>query len=329
MSMFVQLAQTSQVLSLTALEEASRQGLREADIEHLFLALVLSDQVAGRVLREIGIGIEDARRAVRDQHDAQLASLGVRAALPDPGRIVFHETDGYELKQRAADLIRRAGGKSRDGSAAAVLRELVAEPSGLIADILHRLDVAPDEVLERLDRSVADAGVPAPEPSLSKGQASGSQGTFVPGPVAQVWDFLADPGRVPEWEVSAGEIELSGQEARRGAVWEGRAAEEFPDGKPLNIKPPYRRRRIELVTAERPHRVAWSFVYPDAPQSRPFRTEFTLAPTTGGTRVTITTSWPRHTGWRRLVGVPLRPLQKLTVWLRLFQTGSAVSRAFR
>ena len=99
MSKFVQAAQTSQVLSLTALEEASRQGLREADIEHLFLALVLSDQVAGRVLREMGIGIDDARRAVREQHDAQLASLGVRAVLPDPGRIVFHETDGYELKQ--------------------------------------------------------------------------------------------------------------------------------------------------------------------------------------------------------------------------------------
>lgn len=329
MSKFVQAAQTSQVLSLTALEEASRQGLREADIEHLFLALVLSDQVAGRVLREMGIGIDDARRAVREQHDAQLASLGVRAVLPDPGRIVFHETDGYELKQRAADLIGRAGGKSRDGSAAAVLRELLAEPSGLIADILHRLDATPQEVLERLDRSVAGGVATAPEPSVSKGRTTGTQETFVPAPAAQVWAFLADPVCVPEWEVSVGSIELSGQEARPGAVWEGRAPEARQDGKPLKIKPLFRRRLIELVTAECPHRLAWSFEYPDASQSRPILTEFTLAPTTGGTQVTITTSWTRRTGWRRLVGVPLRPLQKLMVWLHLFQTGSAISRAFR
>ena len=325
MSKFVQTAQTSQVLSLTALEEASRQGLREADIEHLFLALVLSDQVAGRVLREMGIGIDDARRAVREQHDAQLASLGVHSVLPDPGRIVFHETDGYELKQRTADLIGRASGKSRDGSAAAVLCELLAEPSGLIADILHRLDATPQEVMERLDRSVAGGVATAPGPSVSKGRTTGTQETFVPASAAQVWDFLADPLRVPEWEVSVGSIELSGQEARPGAVWEGRAPEARPDGKLLKIKPRFRRR----LTAEGPHRAAWSFVYPDAPQSRPILTEFTLAPTTGGTQLTITSSWARPTGWRRLVGVPLRPLQKLMVWLHLFQTGSAISRAFR
>lgn len=311
MSKFVRATQTSQVLSLMALEEASRQGLREADIDHLFLALVLSDEVAGRVLREMGIGIDDARRAVREQHDAQLASLGVRAVLPDPGRIVFHETDGYELKQRAADLIGRAGGKNWDGSAAAVLRELLGEPSGLIADILHRLDATPQEVLERLDRSVAVGVATAPEPSVSKGRAAGSQEIFVPAPVAQVWEFLTDPVRVPEWEVSVSQIETVIGEVRPGAVWEGRAPEARPDGKPVKIRPPFRRRLIELVTADRSHRVAWRFVYPDAPQSRPILTEFTLAPTTGGTQVTITTSWTRHTGWRRLVGVPLRPLQKL------------------
>lgn len=329
MSKFVQAAQTSQVLSLTALEEASRQGLREADIEHLFLALVLSDQLAGRVLRELGIGIEDARLAVREQHDAQLASLGVRAALPDPGRIVLQETDGYELKQRATDLIGRAAGKNRDGSAAAVLRELVAEPSGLVADILRRLDATPEEVLERLEGATPSDVSAAPEPSLTKGRVSGRRETFVPAPVEQVWVFLTDPARVPDWEVSIGWIETTMQEVRPGGVWEGRAPEASPDGKPLKIKPPFRRRRIELVAAEQPHRVAWRFVYPDALQSRPILTEFALAPTTGGTQVTITSAWTRHTGWRRLVAVPLRPLHPLMVWLYLFQIGSAISRAFR
>lgn len=329
MSRFVQAAQTSQVLSLTALEEASRQGLREADIEHLFLALVLSDQVAGRLLWEMGVGIEDARLAVREQHDAQLASLGVRAALPDPGRIVFHETDGYELKQRAADIIRRAGGKSRDGSAAAVLRELVVEPSGLVADILRRLDTTPQEVLEGLDRVVASDVSAVNRSSSSNDRVSGAQETFVPAPVEQVWAFLADPERIPEWEVSVGGIETTVQEVLPGAVWEGRAPEAHPDGRPLKIRQPFRRRLIELVATERPHRVVWSFVYPDAPRSRAILTEIALAPTSGGTQVAMTSSWTRPSGWRRLVGVPLRPLQRFIVWLRLFHAGSAISRAFR
>ena len=41
MNKLVRAAQTSQSLSLAAMEEASRRGLREADIEHLFLALVI------------------------------------------------------------------------------------------------------------------------------------------------------------------------------------------------------------------------------------------------------------------------------------------------
>ncbi|STX14066.1 Uncharacterised protein [Kytococcus sedentarius] len=40
MNKLVRAAQTSQSLSLAAMEEASRLGLREADIDHLFLALV-------------------------------------------------------------------------------------------------------------------------------------------------------------------------------------------------------------------------------------------------------------------------------------------------
>ena len=41
MSKFVRAAQTSQSLSLAAMEEASRAGLRVADLEHLVLALVI------------------------------------------------------------------------------------------------------------------------------------------------------------------------------------------------------------------------------------------------------------------------------------------------
>lgn len=329
MSKFVRVAQTSQSLSLAAMEEASRLGLRTADIEHLFLALVINDQSAGRALRDIGIDLDTARRAVEEQHAAQLASLGIEASFPEAGRIVFHETDGYEWSKRASDLIARSADKDKAGDAAAVLRELVAEPSGLIADILERLGTTPAVLLEKLD--VVDSSTPATAPASAaiSGRISGTTETFVPAPIERVWDYFAEPTNIPHWEMTVGSVEDARQDAAVGGVWMGFARGRRPDGKPVKVKPKFRRRRIELVAAHRSERIAWSFAYPDAPRNSSALTEFTLAPTSGGTQVSITTSWSRRPGWRRVVGLPLRPIQKFIVWITLFQTGGAISRAFR
>ena len=329
MSKFVLAAQTSQSLSLAAMEEASRAGLRVADLEHLFLALVISDQPAGVSLRSMGIDIDGARRAVEEAHAAQLASLGIEASFPEAGRIVFHETDGYDWSKRAYDLIARSVDKDKNGDAAAVLRELVSEPSGLIVNILERLGTTPQAVLEHLDRFDAAAERTATRPAQVKGRVSGSIETFVPAPIDAVWQFLADPARIPDWEMSVGSIDHAVQGSTPGMVWQGLAPESRPDGKPVNVKPRFRRRSIELVTAHQPHRIAWSFTYPAAPESSAILTEFTLVNTTGGTQVQVTRSWSRRPGWRRLVALPLRPLQRFLVWITLFQTGGAVSRAFR
>ncbi len=64
MSKFTRYATTSQSLSLAAMEEASRRGLRTADLDNLFLALVLDDQSAGRALRNFGVTITSVRAAV-------------------------------------------------------------------------------------------------------------------------------------------------------------------------------------------------------------------------------------------------------------------------
>ncbi|WP_104165235.1 SRPBCC domain-containing protein [Cryobacterium sp. N22] len=329
MKKLVGAAQTSQTLSLAAMEEASRLGLREADIEHLFLALVISDQTAGRALRSMGINLDVARRAVEEQHEAQLALLGVDASFPGAGRIVFHETGGYEWSKRAYDLIARSGGKNKNGDAAAVLRELVAEPSGLITGILHRLGTTSDALLEGLTQIDELDEQTAPTAARAKGSVSGSTETFVPAPVEEVWEFLADPTHIHKWEMSVGSIDHSGQDAVLGMVWQGHAPTRRPDGKPVKVRPEFRRRSVELVQTHRPDRIAWRFTYPDTSRSRPILTEFILAATAGGTQITITTSWFRYSGWRRLVGLPLRPAQKFLVWITLFQTGSAISRAFR
>ena len=329
MNKLVRAAQTSQSLSLAAMEEASRLGLREADIEHLFLALVINDQSAGRALRSTGINLGAARQAVGEQHEAQLTSLGIAASFPEAGRIVFHETDGYEWSPRALDLITKSSGKNKKGDAAAVLRELVAEPSGLIAEILDRLATTPDALLKQLDQMESPAENTKPVPAKMKGRISGSSEMFVSAPMEKVWEFLADPTRIPEWEPSIGSIEHNGQEPSLGAIWQGLAPTSHPDGKPVKIKPQFRRRSIKLVAAHRQDRIAWSFAHPDVARSSSVLTEFTLVNTSGGTQIQITKSWSRRHGWRSLAAWPLRPIQKFLAWITLFQTGSAISRAFR
>ena len=334
MSKFTRAAQTSQSLSLAAMEEASRMGLREADIDHMLLALVISDQVAGRVLRAQGIDLGAARRAVEEQHEAQLASLGISASFPSPGRIVFHETDGYQWSKRALDIMTRASGKGREGDAAAVLRELVVEPSGLILDILQRLGTTPAEVCDELDRaeSLPLPTTPVPtarRPRPDEGRTTGARETFVPAPIEQVWDFLSTPGRIPEWEVSIGSVDQADGDAPSAKMWEGTAPVAHPDGRPLKIAPQFRRRTIELVAVQRPEHVSWRFSYPDAAHRGPVLTTFELASTAGGTQVTVTTSWARASGWRRVWGLPLRPLRAFIVWLSMNQIAGAISRAFR
>gem|GEM_PF-1378325 len=362
MNKFVRAAQTSHSLSLAAMEEASREGLREADLEHMFLALVIDAQPAGHALRSLGIDLDSARRAVKEQHDAQLASLGIEASFPEAGRIVFHETDGYQWSPRALDVIAKSSRHGNTGDAAAVLRELVAEPSGLINDILARLDTTSDAVIERLNqhdpfveksapaggknvpaggigvptggKSAPAGGIGVPTGASVTMRIAGSSETFVPAPLNEVWVFLADPTHVPMWEPSIGNIDSTSQDAMpgsvwEGAVWEGAAPTSHPNGKPMRIKARFRRRSIELVAAHRPDRIAWSFGYPDVARVNPVLTEFSLTATTGGTHVRISKSRPRRQGWRGLITVPLRPIQKFLMWIAVSQTASAISRAFR
>lgn len=329
MSRLIRAAQTSHSLSLAAMEEASRFGIREADIEHLFLALVITDQSAGRALRNAGITIDNARHAVAEQHQEQLASLGVGATLPEAGRIVFHETDGYDWTVRAREIIAQSSSKEKAGDSAAVLRELLAEPSGFMTGILVRLGTTPDDVLEILDATDAATASSTPTTPKPKDRLSSSTEVFLPAPAEEVWELLADPTRIPTWEPSIGVIDPDAHELTPVTTWTGVAPTSYPDGKPTKIKPQFRRRSIELASANRPGTVEWSFGYPDAKRSNSMSTEFRLTNTTGGTQVHIIRSWSRRKGWRGALALPLRPVQKFLLWTSLSQTGSALSRAFR
>lgn len=331
MSKFTDMADTSHRLSLTAMEEASRYGQRTADIDHMLLALTVNEQIAGQVLRSLGITLEVAREAVEEQHAAQLALLGVTATAPEPGPIVFHETGGYEWGDRSLAVIKRASERDKRGDAAAVLRELVDEPSGLIDELLRRLDSSPNEVLARLDEAER---IPTHKPDRTAGAVlTGSTEAFVPAPVSEVWALLADPSRLPEWDQTLGSLETTGalNGARPGDRWEGRALTERPDGKPLKIKPELRRQSIELRALEPQSLVEWSTTYPDMKLANARVTRIELTPAAGGTQLAITYGWERHPDRQPhpTLRLLMRPLTRFVIWMQLSQISAAISRVFR
>lgn len=331
MSTFTRAAATSQQLSLVAMEEASRQGLREADLDHLLLALVVSEQNAGRALRRLGITQPAAREAVEAQHFAQLASVGIDPAQTTSGPIVFHKTSGYDWTKRAGDLIVRASGKKKKGDAAAVLRELLAEPSGLIAHILQRLGTTPSAVLDTLaeiERADGDIATAKPGHEASRGKTTVSVTSFVPAPAEDVWALISDPQRMPEWHPAVCRVDatpLSGTTH----TWTGYAHATRPDGKPIRMKEKYVRRDIERVSATPPTSVAWRMSMPNAPHTVVRELNLDLTSAEGGTTLRLAEVTPPSRGWRRIVWAPLRPVRRFVSWLTLFQAGAGVSRVFR
>lgn len=340
MSKLSRAAATSQSLSLTAMEEASRHGRREADLEHMLLAVVVCDEPAGRALRGLGVTLAAARDAVEAYHGEQVASLGITAEMPAAGPIVFHETRGYEWTGRASDLLVGAASRGRAGDAGAVLRDLLDEPSGLVVDLLAHLGLDRAGVLRALEAAEAAETTRSSSSSLQPARTGGGRrptvhavartvSTFVPAPVEDVWALVSDPARISVWQPAVEPFDTGGLPVVPGTTWPARSATTTPDGSRARVRPAFRRRSVELVTLAPSEEVAWRFGFPDAVGSRSYLVELHLDPVAGGARLTTTMSWPRRGGWRGAVGVPLRPVQRLVLWFSVFQVGAAVSRAFR
>ncbi|KUF08156.1 SRPBCC domain-containing protein [Leucobacter sp. G161] len=338
MSKFTAAAATMHTLSLAGMEEASRLGLRNADLEHLLLALTMSEHDAGKVLRGSGVTLEATRAAVAEQHAEQLRALGVDHEPPPPGPIVFHETGGYEWTERALEVWKRASKNGLSGDASAVLRALLEEPSGLISAVLERLQVGPEELLARLDSAER---IPAfkDAPKQTPGRYSRSLESFVPASVESVWALLADPARMPEWDPLVGAVdlpaELAGRGLRVGDTWEADAVTHFPDGKP-NRQPPERRRtRIELLAFDEFELVSWRLSFPDAPALNSRRITVALEPAAGGTQLGVIFEWVPTSERRRVPIVRqlqrflLGPATRFAVWMQASQVSGGISRVFR
>lgn len=317
-------------LSLAGAEEASRLGEQSGDIDHLLLALTINKQVAGQVLRALGVDLERTRAAVEQQHADQLASLGVQAPAPGPGRITYHETGDFAWNDRTLDVLRRAGQGGKRGDASAVLRELVDEGSGLIAAILERLETTPQQVHEVLDQAERYPAVPSR--AMDDGTSiSGAGEAHVSAPVAEVWALLRDPARMPEWDPGFGRVDDLPDEIEPGASWTAYAIETAPNGKPQRVNPERRRARIELVESEPTSVIEWVTTWPDSPKSNRRRMRIVLEPAAGGTRLLIQQAWER-TAKRRalpLLRRVMQPLYNAAIWLQISQIGASIGRAFR
>lgn len=323
-------AKTAHTLSLAAMEEASREGLRVADLEHLLLALTVSDQVGGQVLRRLGITLDAARTAVAEQHADRLASLGITVTPDTTGRIVFHETGGYEWSDRSKRVINLSIAGERSGDAAAVLRVLVAEPSGTIDGLLRHLDSTPDAVLAALDEAER---YPAHtmRPTVEPGPLGGASDSFVPASPERTWALLSDPALMATWDSSVGSVVDAPVSPLVGARWEARSPIERPDGKRLRVKRDLVRQCVELMEREEHRVLAWRTSYPDAVRANTRRVRIELEPAAAGTRLRITLDWERPPGARRrtVVGTLFRPLTRAAVRFQAQQIGAGIGRAFR
>lgn len=330
MSKFTEATSTSHTLSLAAMEEASRVGQRTANIYHLFLALTVNEQDAGQVLRSLGITLEAARNAVSAQHAAQLATIGIESPASVPGNIVFHETVGYEWDERVIALMKRAGRGANRGDAAAVLRELLAERSGMIEAILCRLGSTSTAVIAELDE-MGRYPVHKSRSAVRAGNRSGVSESFAPALPEQVWDLLATPSRMPDWKPSIGSVAHLPQSPRTGDSWTALTRTERHDGKAIRVKPAFKRQEIALVRLEEPHRIEWRFSYPDAPGANSYRISVELEPAAGGTHVRLTLSLERDASRSRrlLLGFIMRPIRRFVLWMQLSQLSSGISREFR
>ncbi|MDA3148039.1 SRPBCC family protein [Leucobacter sp. UCMA 4100] len=330
MSRLTRMLAASQALSITAMEEASRVGLRTATIEHLLLALTVDEGIAGQALRANGVTIEAARDAIAQEQAAQLASIGVESSYA-PGPIVFHSTGGYEWSDQALAVLQGADAKHPAGYPGAVLAKLCAEQNHSASAIIRRCDASPEAVLATLEHAASNLS-PATGTTIEARKLRGRTTAFIPAPPSEVWALLEAPENLPLWqELVATVTPVIRNDAQQPQQWITTQLTTLPNGKPLRQKAGFEKQFVTLVLHEPEHTLAWRFEFPDKPQTNARLISFSLEPAASGTQLAISHAWERPAGRKPapLVGFIMSPLYRFALWMQLGVLSRAVSRAFR
>lgn len=306
--------ENSQRLAITAAEEAQRFGHPAVDVEHVFLALLVSQTDAGRVLRAHGVDLDEARQAVQAEHAARVAALGIRdvpmstRAIPDGG------PGDIEWNERTLTLFSQSGG---DGTGLVLLQALVADPGGFVAAVLERLDTDPARVLSAAQEAQSGNTLDSSTDSIEEGATSRSAtyDAFIPAPREQVWALLDNPERRPEWDNAIVSMEAIG-----AGRWTGRSPAKL-SGTRWRVP---RRVQIRLITlvAREEHRVLeWETTFPHVRRRTKERTRVVLGDQPGGTQLRLSLCRPKA---RRL-----GPIARFLAAGELTRIATGISRVFR
>jgi len=306
---------TTHRLWVAAMEETSRQGGKDAGLDHLLLALTLDDGTAGQVLRASGVTIERARDAVAAQHRDQLDALGLDVAAPADGPIALGDPAGYDWTEPARSVMTQATTVGQSGDTVAVLRALLDEPSGFITAVLARLETTPSSVRGLLDEAAA---LPASTPAARTDDPFHRSTTaFVPATPDATWALVSDPRRLAEWDGVTASVAPG-----IAGTWVATPKDEMAgDLGPQHV----------TVDADEVRRVAhWTFWWPASKRRTNTRhVIFTLEPAASGTTVRVDATWETAAARKRWRFGIARPFFRALLWFQVTRVASSVSAALR
>ncbi|WP_216388009.1 SRPBCC family protein [Arcanobacterium phocae] len=318
---------TLQKLTQAAITEASHSQQSTLGVEHLFLALTTHEQIAGQVLRTYGITLETARHAVATQQADDLTSLGINLTPSTPSTHL-PKTMNYSWSEPALEIIQRASkDKEREGTSA-LLHELVREPSGFIEQILHRFGTSAEQIIEHLDDFEHSTNAdPHPKHShepRANHQLSATTESFIPAPLDQVWELLANPAHMPRWIPAVASVTSAPANLHVGASWEMQSPE-LATNRKIRQSPPHTI-HAQLTAFTNQQTIEWQFSLPEIRRANQRVVHIELEPAAGGTQLFIsigyipTSATRRRSALRRI----LRPLHRYVCLLQGQQISQSI-----
>lgn len=282
-------------LSRMSAEEASRFGRPAIDIEHIFLALTLTDTPAGQLLRAHGATYTASLAAIRSIESAALESLGV---TPPATLLPAKPSATHGLTERASRIFNSARNVKSDYFA--ILEALISEPSGTIAAILDYVGTNPLEIRAGMpnEGALILPDKDSANESLSNQALIAQATTSCPAPIEAVTDFLNDPKNIPVWESSVRERTLTSDTENQGQTW---IATPITEGKGALQDCSFRITREE----SKDDGICWRFEAIDIQSANIMHVNFALIPEGASTTVLTTlrfTPLQARPLWRRLLG---------------------------
>lgn len=308
----------SQEISITAAEEASRWSCPQIDVEHVFLALVINRGPAGDLLRSLGVDLARARAAVERTHADSIDSLGIRVGRLNPSPIVDPMTRGFAWSERAFAVWKQTSSSHDDVD---LLARLIEEPSGLVTDVLAKLDLHPPTVQASIEKCRQHRDIARSSPQRHTVYHT----SFIPASIGEVWALVADPLRRPEWDDTIASAEPAGPRC-----WNLYAAQRRPGGKARRVKVGYQRSQIHEIDSVPQAQIVWEVCLPDlGKDARKHLFSIDVARATGGTDLRLTWRFTPRTGLIGLITRVIAPVSAVMMRHQLIAATAKVSRAFR